>query len=102
MEYIFTLNFFLLIYCLLILNVFCYFKEKYFDMKKADCKVALEIYKRFLAKMDDVSSFLKVAEEAGIDKGEIPDLAKAPQSLLEAMSSHYQSLEKGKSIMSGK
>ncbi|XP_047128069.1 phosphatidylinositol-binding clathrin assembly protein LAP isoform X1 [Hydra vulgaris] len=76
--------------------------EKYFDMKKADCKAALEIYKRFLAKMEDVSLFLKVAEEAGIDKGEIPDLAKAPQSLLEAMTSHYQSLEKGKTVTTGK
>lgn len=72
--------------------------EKYFEMKKADCKSALEVYKRFLARMERVSEFLKAAEDAGIDKGDIPDLTQAPNSLLEALESHYQSLEKGKSV----
>ncbi|XP_057306878.1 phosphatidylinositol-binding clathrin assembly protein LAP-like [Hydractinia symbiolongicarpus] len=70
--------------------------EKYFEMKKSDCKVGLEIYKRFLARMERVSEFLKIAEDAGINKGEIPDLTKAPNSLLAALEQHYQSLEKGK------
>lgn len=65
-------------------------------MKKSDCKVGLEIYKRFLARMERVSEFLKIAEDAGINKGEIPDLTKAPNSLLAALEQHYQSLEKGK------
>ena len=40
--------------------------------------------------------FLKVAEQVGIDKGGIPDLAKAPSSLLEALEQHYNSMdEKG-------
>jgi len=72
--------------------------EKYFEMKKNDCKNALDLYKKFLARMERVSEFLKVAEDAGIDKGDIPDLTKAPSSLLEALDSHYQSLEKGRSI----
>lgn len=67
--------------------------EKYFDMNKKQCKDALEIYKRFLVRMDKVSEFLKVAENVGIDKGDIPDLAKAPSSLLDALEQHLQALE---------
>ena len=36
--------------------------EKYFDMNKKSCKDALDIYKKFLEKTDNVSNFLKVAE----------------------------------------
>lgn len=36
--------------------------EKFFEMKKGQCKDALEIYKRFLTRMTRVSEFLKVAE----------------------------------------
>ena len=68
-------------------------------MKKNDCKSSLEIYKKFLARMDKVSDFLKYAEDAGIDKGDIPDLSKAPNSLLEYLETHYQSLEKGKTAV---
>lgn len=82
----------------LVARVFKCFLEKYFEMKKVDCKAALEIYKRFISRMDRVSEFLKIAEDAGIDKGDIPDLSKAPSSLLEALEEHYQSLEKGKPV----
>ncbi|XP_062868056.1 phosphatidylinositol-binding clathrin assembly protein-like isoform X2 [Trichomycterus rosablanca] len=57
--------------------------EKYFDMKKQQCKEALEIYKRFLIRMTKLSEFLKVAE--------------APSSLLQALEQHLASLE-GKKI----
>ncbi|KAG8553686.1 hypothetical protein GDO81_003513 [Engystomops pustulosus] len=53
--------------------------EKYFDMKKNQCKEALDIYKKFLARMTKLSEFLKVAE--------------APSSLLEALEQHLASLE---------
>lgn len=36
--------------------------EKYFDMKKNQCKEGLDIYKKFLARMTKLSEFLKVAE----------------------------------------
>nr|XP_034335470.1 clathrin coat assembly protein AP180-like isoform X3 [Crassostrea gigas] len=88
--------------------------EKYFDMNKKQCKDTLEIYKRFLVRMDKVSEFLKTAENAskspqqsvGIDKSDIPDLAKglknnansAPSSLLDALEQHYQSLEGKKGV----
>ena len=38
------------------------FAEKFFDMNKKNCKEALEIYKKFLERTDNVSAFLKVAE----------------------------------------
>uniref|UniRef100_A0A8D2M038 Synaptosome associated protein 91 n=1 Tax=Varanus komodoensis TaxID=61221 RepID=A0A8D2M038_VARKO len=40
--------------------------EKFFEMKKGQCKDALEIYKRFLTRMTRVSEFLKVAEVSEI------------------------------------
>ncbi|XP_077334909.1 phosphatidylinositol-binding clathrin assembly protein-like isoform X2 [Lithobates pipiens] len=67
--------------------------EKYFDMKKNQCKEALDIYKKFLARMTKLSEFLKVAEQVGIDQGDIPDLTQAPSSLLEALEQHLASLE---------
>uniref|UniRef100_A0A6I8NYW4 ENTH domain-containing protein n=1 Tax=Ornithorhynchus anatinus TaxID=9258 RepID=A0A6I8NYW4_ORNAN len=53
--------------------------EKYFDMKKNQCREGLDIYKKFLARMTKLSEFLKVAE--------------APSSLLEALEQHLASLE---------
>jgi len=67
--------------------------EKYFDMNKKNAKEALDSYKKFLIRMDRVAEFLKVAEKFGIDKSDIPDLAKAPSSLLEALESHLANLE---------
>ncbi|CAB0006329.1 unnamed protein product [Nesidiocoris tenuis] len=67
--------------------------EKYFEMNKKQCRQALDLYKKFLIRMDRVGEFLKVAENVGIDKGEIPDLTKAPSSLLEALEQHLAALE---------
>ncbi|KAM5256569.1 clathrin coat assembly protein AP180 isoform 16-T16 [Ctenodactylus gundi] len=53
--------------------------EKFFEMKKGQCKDALEIYKRFLTRMTRVSEFLKVAE--------------APSSLMETLEQHLNTLE---------
>ena len=71
--------------------------EKFFEMKKAECKIGLDLYKKFLSRTTKVSSLLKIAEQVGIDKGEIPDLTKAPSSLLDALEQHIASLEKKKS-----
>lgn len=67
--------------------------EKFFEMKKGQCKDALEIYKRFLTRMTRVSEFMKVAEQVGIDKGDIPDLTQAPSSLMETLEQHLNTLE---------
>ncbi|CAH1367047.1 unnamed protein product [Tenebrio molitor] len=71
--------------------------EKFFDMNKKQCKEALDIYKKFLIRMDKVAEFLKVAENVGIDKGDIPDLTKAPSSLLDALEQHLNHMEGKKS-----
>ncbi|XP_006037261.1 phosphatidylinositol-binding clathrin assembly protein isoform X26 [Alligator sinensis] len=71
--------------------------EKYFDMKKNQCKEGLDIYKKFLTRMTRISEFLKVAEQVGIDRGDIPDLSQAPSSLLDALEQHLASLD-GKKI----
>lgn len=68
--------------------------EKYFEMtNKKMARDTLEIYKKFLIRMNKVGDFLKTAENVGIDKGEIPDLTKAPSSLLDAMEQHLAQLE---------
>nr|XP_014343424.1 PREDICTED: phosphatidylinositol-binding clathrin assembly protein isoform X9 [Latimeria chalumnae] len=71
--------------------------EKYFDMKKNQCKEGLDIYKKFLTRMTRISEFLKTAEQVGIDRGDIPDLSQAPSSLLDALEQHLASLE-GKKV----
>uniref|UniRef100_A0A669E369 Phosphatidylinositol-binding clathrin assembly protein n=1 Tax=Oreochromis niloticus TaxID=8128 RepID=A0A669E369_ORENI len=71
--------------------------EKYFDMKKVQCKEGLDLYKKFLTRMTRISEFLKVAEQVGIDRGDIPDLSQAPSSLLDALEQHLASLE-GKKV----
>ncbi|XP_069829632.1 clathrin coat assembly protein AP180 isoform X10 [Dendropsophus ebraccatus] len=75
--------------------------EKFFEMKKGQCKDALEIYKRFLTRMTRVSEFMKVAEQVGIDKGDIPDLTQAPSSLMETLEQHLNTLEGKKGNGSG-
>ncbi|CAJ0604587.1 unnamed protein product [Cylicocyclus nassatus] len=70
--------------------------EKYFDMNKKQCRDALDTYKGFLTRLDKVSEFLRVAESVGIDRGEIPDLTRAPASLLEALEAHLIHLEGGR------
>ncbi|CAF0946094.1 unnamed protein product [Adineta steineri] len=80
--------------------------EKYFDMNKKQCREGLDIYKRFLERTDKVSTFLKVAEKykqlferdysrqtSGMDRSEIPDLSRAPSSLLEALENHLAHME---------
>lgn len=67
--------------------------EKFFEMKKAHCKEGLDLYKKFLTRTGKVSELLKVAEQVGIDKGDIPDLTKAPSSLLDALEQHIASLD---------
>ncbi|XP_039868813.1 clathrin coat assembly protein AP180 isoform X5 [Simochromis diagramma] len=67
--------------------------EKFFQMKRSQCKDGLEIYKRFLTRMTRVSEFFKIAEEVGIDKNDIPELTKAPESLLASLETHLNTLE---------
>ncbi|XP_068564943.1 clathrin coat assembly protein AP180-like isoform X1 [Cebidichthys violaceus] len=67
--------------------------EKYFKMKKSDCKEALEIYKRFLTRVTKIGEFMKLAETIGVDKNDIPDINYAPSSILESLETHMNGLE---------
>lgn len=93
--------------------------EKYFDMKKTQCKEGLDIYKKFLTRMTRISEFLKVAEvhwwftgwllalmqdggkkttnlaysvlkqQVGIDRGDIPDLSQVSLQASRALSLYH-------------
>ncbi|KAI5094198.1 clathrin coat assembly protein AP180 isoform X5 [Silurus meridionalis] len=81
--------------------------EKYFKMKKSDCKESLEIYKKFLTRVTKISEFMKIAE--CLHPGVVADLADsddedcqfnnsreeepAPSSILESLETHMNSLE---------
>ncbi|XP_035000318.1 clathrin coat assembly protein AP180 isoform X3 [Hippoglossus stenolepis] len=67
--------------------------EKYFKMKKSDCKESLEIYKRFLTRVTKIGEFMKLAETVGVDKNDIPDINYAPSSILESLETHMNGLE---------
>uniref|UniRef100_A0AAV2KDA1 Clathrin coat assembly protein AP180 n=1 Tax=Knipowitschia caucasica TaxID=637954 RepID=A0AAV2KDA1_KNICA len=70
--------------------------EKYFKMKKSECKEGLEIYKRFLTRVTKIGEFMKLAETVGIDKNDIPDINYAPSSILESLETHMNGLEDAK------
>ncbi|CAF1399862.1 unnamed protein product [Rotaria sordida] len=86
--------------------------EKYFNMNKKQCREALDMYKKFLDRTDQVSQYFKISERyeqlfdrcfwegpSGMDRSEIADLArdigknKAPNSLLESLENHLAYLE---------
>lgn len=73
--------------------------NKYFTLNKKMCREAFDLYKKFLVRMDKVSDFLRVAEVVGIDKDEIPDLRRAPSSLIDALEQHLQNLESKKGVL---
>lgn len=73
--------------------------NKYFNLNRKMTREALDLYKKFLVRMDKVSDFLRVAEVVGIDKDEIPDLRRAPSSLIDALEQHLQNMESNKKIL---
>lgn len=38
------------------------YTEKYFKMKKSECKDSLDIYKKFLTRVTKIAEFMKIAE----------------------------------------
>lgn len=73
--------------------------NKYFTLNKKMCREAFDLYKKFLVRMDKVSDFMRVAEVVGIDKEEIPDLRRAPSSLIDALEQHLQNIESNKKTL---
>lgn len=51
----------------------CDLSEKYFDMNKKQCRDALDLYKKFLIRMDRVGEFLKVAEVSYTHSSHVKD-----------------------------
>uniref|UniRef100_A0AC35TXB8 ENTH domain-containing protein n=1 Tax=Rhabditophanes sp. KR3021 TaxID=114890 RepID=A0AC35TXB8_9BILA len=70
--------------------------EKFFNTNRKQCRECLDIYKGFLVRLDRIGEFLRVAESVGMDKGDYPDLMRAPASLLEALETHCYHLEGGR------
>ena len=71
--------------------------EIYFNMNKNQCREAIDIYKKFMIRMNKISEMLKVAKEVGIDNDDIPKFFNAPNSLLESLEQHLAYLENKKS-----
>lgn len=59
----------------------------------------MKYYYYYQDRLDKVGAFLRVAETVGIERGEIPDLTRAPASLLEALEAHLYQLEGGRGPM---
>lgn len=73
--------------------------NRYFSLNKRMCREAFELYRKSLIRMDKVSEFLRVAETVGIEKDELPDLRKTPNSLIDALEQHLLNLESNKKIL---
>nr|KAF6435885.1 hypothetical protein HJG63_012598 [Rousettus aegyptiacus] len=67
--------------------------DKYFHMKKSQCRESLDIYLKFLNRTSRLARFLRVAEEVGIQQNGIPYLSQAPNGFVEALKQHLVSLE---------
>lgn len=67
--------------------------ERYFKLSRKKTREALEMYKRYLSRMDKVASFMRVMEAVGLDKSEMPDLTDKPASILAALEQHLAQLE---------
>lgn len=67
--------------------------ERYFKLSRKKTREALEMYKKYLVKMDKVAEFLQVVDGVGLDKSEMPDLTKSPASILNVLEQHLAQLE---------
>ena len=79
-------------------------------MKKAQCKEAIEIYRKFLTRQENVQNFLKLAEvsdcllfflkiflcvpkEIGVDQKSHLNLRQVPADLLQALEEHIGEMD---------
>lgn len=69
--------------------------ELYFVTSKLKpLKELLEAYKKFLVRMDKVVDFMLVLDAIGMDKSDLPNLTRYPESLsLSSLEKHYNELE---------
>jgi hypothetical protein len=66
--------------------------ERYFKLSRKKTREALNMYKKYLDRMDKVSNFYKIVEQVGLDKCEMPDTSKLT-SLLSVLEEHMNQLE---------
>ena len=55
--------------------------QKYFEMKKHQCRDALEIYKRYLVRMEKIQNFFKVAENVSQTRFNTADMVSLAVAL---------------------
>jgi len=67
--------------------------ERYFKLSRKKTREALDMYRKYLARMDKVTDFLRVVDAVGLDKSEMPDLTKSPASILKLLEQHLDQLE---------
>ncbi|KAL3312347.1 hypothetical protein Ciccas_009061 [Cichlidogyrus casuarinus] len=70
--------------------------EKYFTLKRKECKVGMKLYHHFPKIMDKVTEFLTVAENLGIGERDSLGLMPVPDKVINAMEKHLALLEKKK------
>lgn len=66
--------------------------ERYFKLSRKKTREALELFKNYLSRMDKVESFLRVVDEVGLDKSEVPDVSQIA-SFLKTLEQHLAELE---------
>lgn len=66
--------------------------EKFFDLPKKECADALELYRIFLTRSEQLAQFLKNSEQGDVDRSGLSELVQAPSSLMETLQSHYMGL----------
>jgi len=69
--------------------------ELYFSTRiHRRAKEMLDLYKRFLIRMDKVSDFLPVVDLVGMDKSDLPNLSRAPNLSLKTLEDHLEKLSR--------
>lgn len=66
--------------------------ERYFKLSRKKTREALNMYKKYLDRLDKVANFFKIVEQVGLDKSEMPDTSKLT-SLLSVLEEHMAQLE---------
>uniref|UniRef100_A0A6G1SFD5 Phosphatidylinositol-binding clathrin assembly protein LAP n=1 Tax=Aceria tosichella TaxID=561515 RepID=A0A6G1SFD5_9ACAR len=66
--------------------------ERYFKLSRKKTREALNMYKKYLDRLDKVANFFKIVEQVGLDKNEMPDTSKLT-SLLSVLEEHMAQLE---------
>lgn len=68
--------------------------ELYFSVNQLKrAREMLDIYKKFLVRMDKVSDFMRVIDAVGMDKSDMPNVSRAPNLSLKLLEKHIGDLQ---------